>query len=106
MNDKDKPKKRKNRSGLFIIALFIIVLGGSLFYREQSLIAKKHALQSKYNELCSKYEDEMERAKELANRQAYMQTLKYIEDVAREKLGLVYKGEIVFREENEDQKNP
>ncbi len=102
MSEKENKKNKKSRSGLFVIALFIVVLGGSLFYREQSLIAQKRALESKYKELSAKYEDEVERAKELANRQAYMQTLKYIEDVAREKLGLVYKGEIVFREEDSD----
>ncbi len=106
MTDNVAPKKRKNRSGLFVIALFIVVLGGSLFYREQSLLKQKRALESRYNELNAKYEDELERAKELANKQAYMQTLKYVEDVAREKLGLVYKGEIVFREDDGTTTNP
>ncbi len=106
MADKVAIKKRKNRSGLFIVAVFILVLGGSLFYREQALLKQKKALESKYNELSSKYEDEVERAKELANKQAYMQTLKYVEDVAREKLGLVYKGEIVFREDDGTKTNP
>lgn len=39
------------------------------------------------------------RADELVEYEKYTQTMKYIEDVAKSKLGLVYEGEIIFKEE-------
>ena len=35
-----------------------------------------------------------------AEYETYTQTKKYIEEVARDKLGLVYEGEILFKDEN------
>ncbi len=40
------------------------------------------------------------RAEELVEYEKYTQTMKYIEDVAKSKLGLVYEGEIIFKQEN------
>ena len=41
---------------------------------------------------------ELEQEKdEIAQKKAYMQTDEYVEDVAREKFGLVYSDEIVFK---------
>ena len=45
-------------------------------------------------------EEQQERAEELVEYEKYTQTMKYIEDVAKSKLGLVYEGEIIFKEEN------
>ena len=39
------------------------------------------------------------RTEELVEYEKYNQTKKYIEDVAKSKLGLVYEGEIVFKED-------
>ncbi|NLK29222.1 MAG: septum formation initiator, partial [Clostridiales bacterium] len=43
--------------------------------------------------------EQEERAKEIKNLEAYVQTKRYIEDVAREKLGLVYEDEIILKPE-------
>ena len=42
----------------------------------------------------------MARSEEIAEFERYTQTRKYIEDTAREKLGLVYPGEIIFKNED------
>jgi cell division protein DivIC len=51
-------------------------------------------------ELKEEITEERDRAKELQEMKAYVQTKKYVEEVAREKLGLVYKDEIIFESEN------
>ena len=38
---------------------------------------------------------------EIKNLEAYVHTKRYIEDMAREKLGLVYKDEIILKQEEE-----
>ena len=43
---------------------------------------------------------EEERALEIEEFEKYTQTKMYIEEVARDKLGLVYEGEILFKDEN------
>lgn len=40
------------------------------------------------------------RSKEIENLKEYVQSDKYIEDVARDKLGLVFEDEILFQAEN------
>ena len=45
-------------------------------------------------------EAEQERTKEIEEYEKYTQTKKYIEEVAKDKLGLVHEGEIIFKEGN------
>ena len=40
------------------------------------------------------------RAEEIAEYEKYTQTKKYVEEIAKEKLGLVYEGEIIFKDGN------
>ena len=50
-------------------------------------------------ELAAKIEDEEKRTDEIEEFRKYTQTKRYVEEVAKEKLGLVYDGEIIFQEE-------
>ena len=43
---------------------------------------------------------EEQRAEEIADYETYTQTKAYVEEVARDRLGLVYEGEILFKDEN------
>jgi len=48
--------------------------------------------------------DENDRTKEIEERKLYPGTKKYIEDVARSQLGMVYPDEIIFEPEKENNK--
>ena len=50
-------------------------------------------------ELKEKIEDEKARAKEIEELEEYVGTDEYVEDVAKEKLGLVHENEIIFKAE-------
>ena len=65
-------------------------------------IEEKDALEKQYSELEEKLQDEQDRSEILKDRAAYMQTTRYIEEIARERLGLVYKEEIIFRPESQE----
>lgn len=54
------------------------------------------AYQERDKVLQEQIDAETERAEEIEDRRAYVQTKKYIEEVAREKLGLVYENEIIL----------
>ena len=56
-------------------------------------MAKEEALQQEI-------ESEEARSEDIAEYEKYTQTKKYVEEVAKEKLGLVYQGEIIFKDEN------
>ena len=47
-----------------------------------------------------KLEQEQAREQNLAEFETYTHTKKYAEQVAKEKLGYVYKGEIIFQKDN------
>jgi len=51
-------------------------------------------------QLTAQIEEEEKRAEELVEYEKYTKTMKYIEDIAKSKLGLVYEGEIIFKQEN------
>lgn len=52
---------------------------------------------SRIAELEREINNAKEEAIEIQEMKAYVQTLKYIEEMARKKLGLVYKDEIIFK---------
>ncbi len=96
-----KRGNKKRKSGFFIIALSVLLLCGIIVYKERDLLNEKNELKKEASEIQAKIEEEERRTEELTAKQAYMQTVRYVEDVAREKLGLVYEDEIIFRTEDD-----
>lgn len=89
--------------------LGILLLAVSVFFISMSLYHKKQELQKEYNELAQEKKrleiliaEEEKRSEEVEEYRAYVQTKSYIEDVARDVLGLVYKNEVIFRANTEN----
>lgn len=101
VNKNQKIKRKK--TGLLLVAIAVMVLCGIIAYGRTSLLEEKNAKEALYWELLEKYQTETERTQLLQERRAYMQTVRYIEEMAREKLGLVYKDEIIFRPKEEEE---
>ena len=101
-NPKVKSKRKKKKSGLKIIALAVFVLFVVMASNTFSVQEDKNALEKQYSELEEKLQDEQDRSEILKDKAAYMQTTRYIEEIARERLGLVYEEEIIFRPETEE----
>jgi len=66
-------------------------------FKGQGLKAKNTAYLAKEENLLAQIEKENERTEELRERSKYVKTKKYVEEVAREKLGLIYEDEIIFK---------
>lgn len=60
--------------------------------KNQVYLAKEESLEAQL-------EEEKERAKELEDYEEYTKTDKFIEDMAKSRLGLVHKNEIIFKKE-------
>ncbi|HAB61303.1 MAG TPA: cell-division initiation protein [Lachnospiraceae bacterium] len=89
-------RKTKKRTGLFTTICLVLMICGIIFYQKESLDKKRMTYQEKDKVLQQQIDAETERAEEIEERRAYVQTKKYIEEVAREKLGLVYEDEIIL----------
>jgi len=92
-------KRRKSRTGIGIIAFVVLILFGIVSYRRIGLEERSEEDSLKIARLDAQIQDQKERAVDIENMKAYVQTKKYIEEMAREKLGLVYEDEIIFQAE-------
>lgn len=93
-------KKRQNRFGMFLVSIVVIMLLVVVAVKSNELKEKKDYYAQKEQQLQEQIAEEEKRAEEIADYEKYTQTKKYIEDVAKDKLGLVYEGEIVLKDEN------
>ena len=95
---KNAGKTKGNRkNGLKIIAVAVLVLFAVITYSGTRLQEEKRSLETRKKELEAQLQTEQERSEELEEQRAYMQTVRYIEDIARKVLGLVYPDETILR---------
>lgn len=94
-----KNRKGHNRIGMLLVLTAVIMLLITLSVKSYGLYAKNQNYIEAEKELEAKIDDEKDRTKELEDLQKYMQTKKYVEEIAKDKLGLVNKDEIIFKPE-------
>lgn len=78
---------------ILIMLVFVMVAGVRL--KVQNMKKQAHI-----EELTDQIAEEEKRAEEIEEYGKYVQTKKYAEEVAKEKLGLVYEDEIIFKAED------
>lgn len=79
--------------------MIVLVVCAVLTYSKGQAEEKENALKKKKASVETSLQSEKERQEELEEEAAYRQTKQYLEDLAREKLGLVKPDEIIIREE-------
>jgi cell division protein DivIC len=92
-------RRNKKGTGTGIIVFVVLCIFGIVAFGKLKLEDKKKGLDNTIKSLEAQINNEKERATDIKNLEAYVQTKKYIEEIAREKLGLVYDYEIIFKEE-------
>jgi len=92
-------RRYKRGTGIGVIVFVVLLLFGIISYRKIDLEKQSEQAAIKLQKLELQIKEQEERAKEIKNLEAYVQTKRYIEDVAREKLGLVYEDEIILKPE-------
>ena len=104
----DKRKKRnarmkrrilQHRLSIIAISGVLVVLAITLSVGSISSHRKNQNYKTQEAELNKQIEAEKERAEEIEELEEYVGTDEYIEDVAKEKLGLLYPNEILFEKE-------
>lgn len=90
-------RDQRKHLGTIIISLIVMALFGVSAVGSLQLRQKNQAYQEREAALEKQIADETERSKEIEDLETYTKTKKYVEDVAKEKLGLVYEDEILFK---------
>lgn len=94
-------KKRQNKLAMLLVTMVVLVMLVVVAIDNHNLEVKLAQYRQKEESLNQQIEEEMKRAEEIAEFEKYTGTKKYIEEVAREKLGLVYEDEIIIQTEND-----
>ena len=90
--------RNENRFGMTIALLAISIMTGVVGINSISLKQKEKVYAAREQELLQQISVEEARAKEVEEFATYTKTKKYAEEVAKDKLGLVYENEIIFQE--------
>ncbi|MCR5669536.1 MAG: septum formation initiator family protein [Butyrivibrio sp.] len=92
-----KRRRFQNRAGILLATVVVLILVAVVSIKSVGLKQKADELQGREESLQEQIEAEEARGEEIAEFDKYTETRKYIEDTAKDKLGLVYPGEIIFR---------
>ncbi len=96
---KQMGRYRQNKMGMLCISCIVFLLLAGMSTQILRLYQKNEALKEKENQLVSQLESEQERQEEILSYESYVTTPEHIERIAKTKLGLVYPGEIIFKEQ-------
>ena len=90
-------KRRQNRFSMILVTLVVAMVTLVVFVKGIELRQKIDVKVQEGMALDAQIEKEQNRTLEIEELGKEVQTKGYIEDIAREKLGLVYEGEILFK---------
>ena len=90
-------KRRQNRLGMMLVTFVVLVLMGVILFKGRELKLKQAEYQQREETLQAQIEEEHERTRKLTDYEKYTKTDKFVDEIAKEKLGLLYENEILFR---------
>lgn len=102
MRERKRKLNKSNKHNLKLITVVVLVLFGVLTYKS---IALKQQVAA-YEKTMDKYEKDIkdlkQDRKDIEELRDYVETDSYVEEMAREKLGLVYKDEVIFEADDDE----
>lgn len=93
-------KKKENRLSMVMVAIAVLLVLIVVAFNSVGLRQKQEAYAARIAQLEQQIEEETQRTAEIEEYGKYTKTKKYVEEVAKDKLGLVYEGEIIFKSED------
>ena len=93
-------KRHQNRFSMFLVTLVVVMVMTVVAVRSVGLQQKIDAKREELALLEAQIQEEKERTLAIEEFAKEVQTKGYIENIAREKLGLVYEGEILFKQDD------
>ncbi len=92
-------KRRQNRLAMLLVTTVVLMMMLVVTVKSVELREKRTSCRAREEALLQEIELEKNRSLEIEEYGKYTQTKKFVEEVAKEKLGLVYDGEIIFKDE-------
>ncbi len=92
-------KNRQNRLAMFLIMTVVLVMLVVVSVKSMELRTQNAEYQARVEVLQQQIDAEKERTEKIEEYRKYTQTKKYVEEVAKEKLGLVNEGEVIYKPE-------
>jgi len=92
--------KPKNLLSMGLITIIVVMMVAVISVSCGRLREKKASLEKEEAYYLEQIAAQEKRAEEIEEYAKYKQTKQYVEDMAKERLGLVYKDEIIFEAEN------
>lgn len=92
--------KYHNKTSIYIVLFTLIIFAAVLFVNCNSLNEKKQKLQTEEAQYQELLEKEQQETLDLQELEKSTQTKKYYEQIAKERLGMVYEDEIIFKEKD------
>lgn len=89
-------------NGFKLIGIIVLIFCLVLMVKSHSLVQESRAYARKETLLDQQIADAKKEQKKLEEKEKYMQTDAYIEEIARERLGLANSDEILFKPAEED----
>ena len=95
-----KKQRRSTLAGMIIAIIVVVALGVVLWRGKAGLEEKNADYQAQITELQSQIDDENKRSDELSEYEKYVKTKNLVEEFAKNKFGLIYPDELVFKPNN------
>ena len=95
-----RTNKPRNLLSIVTVSVIVVMLVVVLHVGSLRLLEKKAAYDKREAYLLEEIAKEERRTEEIEEYRKYTRTKQYIEDLAKERLGLVYKDEIIFEADN------
>ena len=97
MAGRRRKKRKQNGNGKIWISIIVATLLIVMSVQIVGLYNKKETYMAKQSSLKTQLEDEKNRSQEIKDYEEYTKTQKFIEDMAKSRLGLVYDNEVIFK---------
>lgn len=95
--------KKSSHFGMVTVLVLVAMFCSVIVIKSLGMQSKRDDYNRRIEALEKQIEEQEERTKDLQEYEKYTKTVKYVEEVAKDKLGLVYEDEIVFESGVEEQ---
>lgn len=89
-------RRSVNFSGMILVTIVVAMIVLVVLFKSSELRDKLAAYEKRESYLTEQIEEQKRRSEEIEEYRKYSQTKQYVEDMAKSRLGLVYKDEIVL----------
>ena len=92
-------KGKQNKAGMLLVTAVVLMMLAVVTVKSIELKQQRDYYAYREQQLMEEIASEEARSDKIAEYEKYTQTKKYVEEIAKDKLGLVYEGEIIFKDE-------